>query len=128
MVILYNQSGYILKLFLKFAKERTELFQSNHASSAMNTPYSGFLPENLRRLRHFRLFPQKYLAGQLGISLAAYSKMERGLARVSKIQMHIIAALYGLEASDLRDKPPEALIRQILSSPGDGNRPPFEAV
>ena len=94
----------------------------------MNTPYSDFLPENLRRLRHFHLFPQKYLADQLGVSQVAYSKMERGLARVSEIQINIIAALYGLAAPDLKDKPADALILQILSSSGDANYPPLETV
>jgi transcriptional regulator with XRE-family HTH domain len=69
----------------------------------MKPSHNKRIADTLRRLRRYHDLPQKHLAAHLGISQAAYSKMERGCMRAEK-HLPEIAKLYGLPLSELEEK------------------------
>ena len=68
------------------------------------------LSKTLRMLRALHGYPQKFLAARLGISQAAYSKMERGCLSA---QNHLdgLAAVYGLPPETLEGKTTDEVVR-----------------
>ncbi|MBK6930107.1 MAG: helix-turn-helix transcriptional regulator [Saprospirales bacterium] len=75
------------------------------------------LAHYLRRLRYYHMYPQKYLAEQIGISQAAYSTMERGITKIAEGSLMRIESVYGVDPLDLLHKPEAELIRKIRVSP-----------
>lgn len=82
----------------------------------MNTYISDLLSDNLRHLRAFHQFPQRYLAHILKCSQYGYSKLERGRMRIGESKLSKLADLYGVPSSDLLCKSSDELIRQIIES------------
>lgn len=80
----------------------------------MNTYFSDHLSDNLRHLRAYHQFPQRYLAHVLKCSQYGYSKLERGQMRLTESRLLSIARLYDLSPSDLLQKSSDELIRQII--------------
>lgn len=80
----------------------------------MKKYFSDRLPENLRQLRAYHQFPQRYVAHILNCSQYGYSKLERGQMRLSETRLSQLAQLYRLPPVDLLDKSSDELIRQII--------------
>jgi transcriptional regulator with XRE-family HTH domain len=55
----------------------------------------------VRKLREIHGYPQEYVAFQLGISQAAYSKKESGRTQLSVLCLTKIAELYQMSLADL---------------------------
>ena len=55
----------------------------------------------LRRLREIHGYPQEYVAFQLGVSQAAYSKKETGRTELSLTVLQQVSALYNISLMDL---------------------------
>lgn len=82
----------------------------------MKSYFTDLLPVNLRRLRQFHDYPQRYISQCLGISQVAYSKMERGLTRLTKDRLTTLAALYNTGVAELLHLPAEDLVRSVLEN------------
>ncbi len=82
----------------------------------MKSYFTDLLPGNLRRLRQFHDYPQRYVAQYLGISQVAYSKMERGLTRLTEDRLTTLAALYNTGVDELLYSPADDLIRSALEN------------
>lgn len=80
----------------------------------MKKYFSDRLPENLRQLRAYHQFPQRYVAHVLNCSQYGYGKSERGQMRLSETRLSQLAQLYRLPPVDLLDKSSDELIRQII--------------
>lgn len=59
------------------------------------------LSEKLRVLRQGKGWSQEDIAHELGISLPAYSKIERGITNISLSRLNQIGSLFGLSAIGL---------------------------
>lgn len=55
----------------------------------------------LRKLREIHGYPQEYVAYQMGISQAAYSKKETGKTELSLSVLEQVASLYQISMLDL---------------------------
>lgn len=55
----------------------------------------------LRKLREIHGYPQEYVAFQLGVSQAAYSKKETGRTELSLTVLQQISSLYNISLIDL---------------------------
>lgn len=55
----------------------------------------------LRKLREIHGYPQEYVAFQLGVSQAAYSKKETGRTELSLRVLEQVAMLYNVSLADL---------------------------
>ncbi|AQG80155.1 helix-turn-helix domain-containing protein [Spirosoma montaniterrae] len=55
----------------------------------------------IRKLREIHGYPQEYVAFQLGVSQAAYSKKETGRTELSLTVLQQVSALYGISLIDL---------------------------
>lgn len=71
------------------------------------------LSKTLRMLRALHGYPQKYLAARLGISQAAYSKIERGCLSAQN-HLHGLSALYGLPPETLEGKASDEVVRSTV--------------
>lgn len=80
----------------------------------MKTYFSERLSENLKRLRLYHDYPQRYLANVAGTSQYAYSKLERGQMRLSEERLCKIAELYEVPSIDLLHKTSDELIQQLI--------------
>lgn len=80
----------------------------------MKQYFSELLPDNLRQLRAYHGYPQKYLAARLKISQFAYSKIERGVTNLSEDRLANIATLYQVVPFDLLHKSADELLREII--------------
>jgi len=72
------------------------------------------ISDTLRNLRRYYGLPQKFLASSLGISQAAYSKMEAGGIRISQGHLSRIADVYGLPLDAVTEKTSDEIIRSII--------------
>lgn len=59
------------------------------------------LGHKLRKLRELRNFTQEKVAEHLGLSVAGYSRIERGEVKITLDKLEAISALLGLQTSDL---------------------------
>lgn len=57
--------------------------------------------QKARKLREIHGYPQEYVAFQMGISQAAYSKKESGRTQLSVLCLSKLAELYHLSLTDL---------------------------
>lgn len=57
--------------------------------------------KNIKRLREFKNYTQKYIAEQLQISQTAYSKIERDETDVSFSKLNKIAKILGVNINDI---------------------------
>lgn len=55
----------------------------------------------IRRLREIHGYPQEYVAFQLGVSQAAYSKKETGRTELSLTVLQQVSSLYKISLMDL---------------------------
>lgn len=55
----------------------------------------------IRKLREIHNYPQEYVAFQLGVSQAAYSKKETGRTELSLTVLQQVATIYGISLVDL---------------------------
>lgn len=55
----------------------------------------------IRKLREVHGYPQDYVAFQMGISQAAYSKKETGKTELSLTVLQQVSQLYGVALTDL---------------------------
>lgn len=56
---------------------------------------------NIRKLRELRNYTQQYMAGELGISLSGYGKIERNETDVSLGRLSQIAAILGVDVQGI---------------------------
>ena len=73
------------------------------------------LPIKIRMLRSVFGYSQEYIAFQLGISQAAYSKKENGQTQASLVHLEAIAVLYNISITDLIQFSTPELIQLSLS-------------
>ena len=73
------------------------------------------LPDKFRTLRNVYGYSQEYLAFQLGISQAAYSKKENGQTQASLIDLQQIVLIYGVSISDLLQLSVSELLQLSMS-------------
>ena len=73
------------------------------------------LPDKFRTLRNVHGYSQEYLAFQLGISQAAYSKKENGQTQTSLIDLQQIVIIYGISISDLLQLSTSELLQLSMS-------------
>lgn len=66
---------------------------------------------NIRRVREYRNFTQGHVAGVLGISQNAYSKMELGLSKISLERFFQIASILNVECAGLLHKDEDDIIQ-----------------
>jgi transcriptional regulator with XRE-family HTH domain len=57
------------------------------------------LPEKIRAIRRFLHLRQHDMAERLGISIEAYSKIERGKTRLHLVRLQQIADIFGMETT-----------------------------
>ncbi len=55
----------------------------------------------IRKLREIHGYPQEYVAFQLGVSQAAYSKKERGHTELTLTVLQQVSTLYNISLMDL---------------------------
>lgn len=55
----------------------------------------------IRKLREVHGYPQEYVAFQMGISQAAYSKKETGKTELSLMGLQQVSQLYNISLTDL---------------------------
>lgn len=55
----------------------------------------------IRKLREVHGYPQEYVAFQMGISQAAYSKKETGRTELSLVVLQQVSHLYNIPLTDL---------------------------
>lgn len=68
----------------------------------------------IRKLREIHGYPQEYVAFQLGVSQAAYSKKETGRTELSLTVLQQVSALYGIGMMELIElNLPELIIRTL---------------
>lgn len=70
----------------------------------------------IRKLREIYGYPQEYVAFQMGISQAAYSKKESGRTDLSLSCLHKIAGIYQLPMIDLIALSAQELLIKVLQS------------
>lgn len=68
----------------------------------------------IRKLREIHGYPQEYVAFQLGVSQAAYSKKETGRTELSLTVLQQVTSLYGISLVDLLSMPLNDLIIAVL--------------
>ena len=59
------------------------------------------IADNIRKVRELRNFTQEYMAGQLGITQAGYSKIESGATDISFSKIEEIATILKVTPADL---------------------------
>lgn len=59
------------------------------------------IASKLRKLREIHGYPQEYVAFQLGVSQAAYSKKETGRTELSLTVLQQVSSLYNISLMDL---------------------------
>lgn len=82
----------------------------------MKSYFTDLLPGNLRRLRQYHDYPQRYVAQYWGISQVAYSKMERGLTRLTEDRLTTLAALYSIGVDELLYSPTDDLVLVVIEN------------
>ena len=70
----------------------------------------------MRKLREMHGYPQEYVAFQLGISQAAYSKKESGRTRLSLLCLTQLAELYELSLADLISLSTQELLLRCIQT------------
>ncbi len=68
----------------------------------------------IRKLREIHGYPQEYVAYQLGVSQAAYSKKETGRTELSLTVLQQVSALYGISLIDLLNLNLQELLIQAV--------------
>ncbi|SHJ39227.1 Helix-turn-helix [Hymenobacter daecheongensis DSM 21074] len=71
-----------------------------------------------RKLREIHGYPQEYVAFQMGISQAAYSKKESGRTQLSVDCLTKLAALYQMSLLDLISLSAQELMLRCIRSDG----------
>ena len=71
----------------------------------------------IRRLRELVGHTQDEVADQLGITQAAYSRLENGRTRLDFERLEQIAALYGFTQAELTTKQSTELVRLLTENP-----------
>ncbi|MEZ0487805.1 helix-turn-helix domain-containing protein [Fibrella aquatica] len=71
----------------------------------------------VRRLREICGFPQEVVADKLGITQAAYSRLENGRTRLDLDRLDQIAKLYGLSQQDMIKRPSAELMKLLIDNP-----------
>jgi transcriptional regulator with XRE-family HTH domain len=85
------------------------MFIQSSTSRAMHIGYK------IKKLREIQNLTQEYIAGQLGISQRAYSKVETGVTRLTVERLTAIARILCLSESDLLEKSVEELLIRFLN-------------
>ena len=70
----------------------------------------------MRKLREMHGYPQEYVAFQLGISQAAYSKKESGRTRLSLLCLTQLAELYQFSLADLISLSTQELLLRCIQT------------
>jgi len=79
----------------------------------------------IRKLRELKGFKQEYMADQLGISVGAYSKLERDETEVSHERLQQIAKVFDLSVPDILSFDEKMVFNFINSqNPSGGNNQP----
>lgn len=59
------------------------------------------IEEKIRNIRELKNYTQEYMAEQLGMTQAAYSKIENGSTRLTMSKLEDIAKVFEMDVSDL---------------------------
>lgn len=79
----------------------------------------------IRKLRELKGFKQEFMADQLGISVGAYSKLERDETDVSHERLQQIAKVFDLSVADILSFDEKMVFNFINSqNPSGGNNQP----
>jgi transcriptional regulator with XRE-family HTH domain len=89
---------------------------STNSQSATNPFSVQIMSTKIRKLREMYGYPQEYVAFQMGISQAAYSKKEAGRTELSLFCLHKVALIYGLSIVDLISLTAQELLLKVLQS------------
>jgi len=60
------------------------------------------IENKIRNIRELKNFTQEFMADKLGISQAAYSKIENGATKVSQEKLQDIAKIMGVKVEDIQ--------------------------
>jgi transcriptional regulator with XRE-family HTH domain len=66
---------------------------------------------NIKKVRHFKNYSQDFIAAKLKISQNAYSKIELGYSKITLDRFFQIAAILGVEESELFSQDPLKLFK-----------------
>jgi DNA-binding XRE family transcriptional regulator len=77
------------------------LLQSSKANNLKTNQVMNPIATKLRKLREIHGYPQEYVAFQLGVSQAAYSKKETGRTELSLTVLQQVSSLYNISLMDL---------------------------
>jgi len=75
---------------------------------------------NIRKIREIKGFTQEYVAGKLGVSQNAYSKLERGEIKVDEEKLNTIAAIFEVNKETIRNYSDQIVFNNCSNS-GNGN-------
>ena len=73
---------------------------------------------NIRRVREYRNYTQEYVAGKIGISQNAYSKLELGLHKLSLERLFQIADVLDVDCIDLLENGNDGIVQLRVDSIG----------
>lgn len=76
--------------------------------------------QKIKKLRELKNFTQSHLAGELGITQSAYSKMELGETEVSLTKLHKIAEVFGMSPEEIMTFNEQMIFNVMHNQTGNG--------
>jgi transcriptional regulator with XRE-family HTH domain len=80
------------------------------------------LIQKFQKIRILMGFSQEFIAYQLHMTQAAYSRIENGHTRLTVEVAERLAVIYDLRLADLHEKDLEILVKQLVTSPAFSER------
>lgn len=77
--------------------------------------------QKIKNIRELKDFTQEYMAEQLGITQAAYSKIETGQTKLTPNKISDIAEIFDMDASDLIDLDMQKYFNNLRNVKGSNN-------
>lgn len=77
--------------------------------------------QKIKNIRELKDFTQEYMAEQLGITQAAYSKIETGQTKLTSNKISDIAEIFDMDASDLIDLDMQKYFNNLRNVKGSNN-------
>lgn len=79
------------------------------------------IENKIRNIRELKNFTQEFMADKLGISQAAYSKIENGATKVSYEKLQDIAKIMGVKVEDIQSFETEKYFNSFNNLKGNNN-------
>lgn len=79
------------------------------------------IENKIRNIRELKNFTQEFMADKLGISQAAYSKIENGATKVSYEKLQDIAKIMGVKVEDIQSFETERYFNSFNNLKGNNN-------